>query len=435
MNNPRLVGTTGKPIIIYKVGDEVTIEKLNEKEILQYALENNIIDLSYVQEKIEMAKRKELLEKHPYSVWKGKDSKWYTYLPDEEKGRRLCKRTTEKDINDLIIQYYEDNDKHKQQMEYRFDSCWNAWKGKQISYGVSSNTVSKYNFDYKRYFEGTDFEKLDIRKITEEDITVFIISKIRELNLKEKAGKALWGYISGVFKSARINKKIFENPCSYVETKRFSKFYNREQNPLENRILSNREIKLLEDKLQKDHEEKPCYIQSYAVELAMYTGMRVGELAALRWSNISLNEDIIIISESEKFDRINKEYVISGTKTGKTRIFPMTDKIKSFFKNLKKIEMRQGILGEFVFSDDNGRITARSISECMRRKCSQVGIDQRGIHALRRTLNSKMRCDGVSATVAASLLGHTEKVNQENYTYDITGMDYKRKIVQKVIEA
>ncbi len=71
----------------------------------------------------------------------------------------------------------------------------------------------------------------------------------------------------------------------------------------------------------------------------------------------------------------------------------------------------------------------------MRRKCSQVGIDQRGIHALRRTLNSKMRCDGVSATVAASLLGHTEKVNQENYTYDITGMDYKRKIVQKVIEA
>ena len=71
----------------------------------------------------------------------------------------------------------------------------------------------------------------------------------------------------------------------------------------------------------------------------------------------------------------------------------------------------------------------------MRRKCSQAGIDERGIHALRRTLNSKMRCDGVSATVAASLLGHTEKVNQENYTYDITGMDYKRKIIQKVNEA
>ena len=398
-------------------------------------MENHIIDLSYVQEKIEMAKREEILKQQSYKIWQGKDSKWYTYLPDENKSRRLCKRTTEKDIVDLIIKHYRDNDKHKQQMEYRFDNCWKIWKEKQISYGVSSNTVSKYNSDYKRYFEGTAFEKLDIRKITEEDITVFVISKIKQLNLKEKAGKALWGYISGVFKSARINKKILENPCLYVETKRFSKFYNREQKHFENRILSNHDIKLLEGRLRKDHEEKPYYIQSYAVELAIYTGMRVGELAALRWTNISLNEGIIIISESEKYDRINKEYLISGTKTGKTRIFPMTDKINAFFKNLKKIEMRQGILGEFVFSDENGRITARSISECMRRKCSQAGIDERGIHALRRTLNSKMRCDGVSATVAASLLGHTEKVNQENYTYDITGMDYKRKIIQKVNEA
>lgn len=398
-------------------------------------MENHIIDLSYVQEKIEMAKREEILKQHSYKIWQGKDSKWYTYLPDDNKSRRLCKRTTEKDIVDLIIKHYRDNDKHKQQMEYRFDNCWKIWKEKQISYGVSSNTVSKYNSDYKRYFEGTAFEKLDIRKITEEDITVFVISKIKQLNLKEKAGKALWGYISGVFKSARINKKILENPCLYVETKRFSKFYNREQKHFENRILSNHDIKLLEGRLRKDHEEKPYYIQSYAVELAIYTGMRVGELAALRWTNISLNEGIIIISESEKYDRINKEYLISGTKTGKTRIFPMTDKINAFFKNLKKIEMRQGILGEFVFSDENGRITARSISECMRRKCSQAGIDERGIHALRRTLNSKMRCDGVSATVAASLLGHTEKVNQENYTYDITGMDYKRKIIQKVNEA
>ena len=398
-------------------------------------MENNIIDLTYVQEQIEMKKREEILKAHQYSIWQGKDGKWYTYLPSEEKGRKLCKRTTEKGINDLIVKLYKDNDKNKQQMEYRFDNCWKLWKKKQISYGVSSNTVSKYNSDYKRYFEGTDFEKSDIRKITEEDITVFIISKIQELNLKEKAGKALWGYISGVFKSARINKKITENPCSYVETKRFCKFYNREQKLLENRILSNHDIKLLEERIQKDHEEKPYYIQSYAIELAIYTGMRVGELAALRWSNISLSEDISVLSESERLDRLNKEYVISGTKTGKTRIFPMTDKIKSFFRNLKKTEMRYGILGEFVFSNENGRITARSISECMRRKCSQAGIDERGIHALRRTLNSKMRFDGVSATVDASLLGHTEKVNQENYTYDITGMDYKRKIIQKVNEA
>lgn len=41
-----------------------------------------------------------------------------------------------------------------------------------------------------------------------------------------------------------------------------------------------------------------------------------------------------------------------------------------------------------------------------------------------------MRCNGVSITAAASLLGHTEKVNVENYTYDILSIEEKKKIVE-----
>lgn len=62
----------------------------NNEELLKYAVDNGMIDLSCVQEQIEMNKRKELLEKHPYKIWEGKDGKWYTYLPDGE-GRKLKK--------------------------------------------------------------------------------------------------------------------------------------------------------------------------------------------------------------------------------------------------------------------------------------------------------------------------------------------------------
>ena len=44
-----------------------------------------MIDMSYVQEQIEMNKRKELLEKHPYEIWEGKDGKWYTYRIKRDK--------------------------------------------------------------------------------------------------------------------------------------------------------------------------------------------------------------------------------------------------------------------------------------------------------------------------------------------------------------
>ena len=46
---------------------------MEESELLKYAIENGMIDISYVQEQIEMSKRKELLEKHPYKIWQGAD--------------------------------------------------------------------------------------------------------------------------------------------------------------------------------------------------------------------------------------------------------------------------------------------------------------------------------------------------------------------------
>ena len=56
----------------------------------------------------------------------------------------------------------------------------------------------------------------------------------------------------------------------------------------------------------------------------------------------------------------------------------------------------------------------------------------KSIHAIRRTFNSKLRCMGVSTVVAASMLGHTVQVNENNYTYDVASMDYKKKVMSEV---
>lgn len=74
-------------------------------EILQFIISNGIIDINDVRNCMEDMKRKELLEKHPYKIWEGKDGKWYTYLPDQKKGRALKKRTTQKAIEDDVVSY------------------------------------------------------------------------------------------------------------------------------------------------------------------------------------------------------------------------------------------------------------------------------------------------------------------------------------------
>lgn len=42
---------------------------MNDQELLKYMQDNNIIDMAYVQEQLEMKKRKDILNKHPYRVW------------------------------------------------------------------------------------------------------------------------------------------------------------------------------------------------------------------------------------------------------------------------------------------------------------------------------------------------------------------------------
>ena len=44
-------------------------------DILQFIIQSGIINFDDVQNSMEAMKRKELLEKHPYKIWKGKDIK------------------------------------------------------------------------------------------------------------------------------------------------------------------------------------------------------------------------------------------------------------------------------------------------------------------------------------------------------------------------
>lgn len=406
-------------------GDYTIKESINS-EVLNYAIAQGIIDLSHIQDAVNMNKRKEIIEQHPYSIWEGTDGKWHTYLPNEEKGRIHRKRSSRKAIEDVIVQYYEN------QVNYTFSYWWELFKEKQRRFGLCNNSLSKYDSDYRRFFQGTDFASMDIRDITEDDITEFMVTTIKRLNLKEKPTKGLIGYISGTLKHARIKKVIKENPCDYIEQKIFLKFCDRSTKTIQERTVSKKELKMILDRLQYDKDNKPNYIQVYAIELAIYTGMRIGELTGLKWEDILEAEDCILIRRSEKYDRKEKKYYISDTKTYKQRMFPLSDDSRRVLNQVRKVAIKNGFLGEYVFMNQDGKIHSTSIDHCLRYRCNKLGIPEKSIHAIRRTLNSTLRTAGVSSVVAASLLGHTEEVNEQNYTYDVSEMEYKHDIVSNL---
>lgn len=397
-------------------------------EILRFIIDSGMIDINDVQNSIEAMKRKELLEKHPYKIWKGKDGNWYTYLPKADGDRKQIKRKQEKDIKDVVIDYWES------QTMYSFKERYNVWKERQKKCGRSDNTIYKYEKDYIRFFEGDIIERMKVQDIDDECISEFILRLLKQKEIPYKALKAMYGYMKGVFDKCIIDKLIKENPCKYIDLPIYKQYCKEEKiKTTEERTLSEVENRTLLKKLEESYKKKPSYIVQYAIELSLYTGMRVGELSAFKWSDINFDKKTITICRSEKHNRKTNEYYISATKNDKIRIIPLTDEMEDVLLRVKKVELANGFLTEFVFSNENGRIHTGTISSAVRNiTMSKEFGHTKSIHAIRRTLNSNLRCNGMSATVAASILGHTEKVNEENYTYDVSNMAYKTDIIASI---
>ena len=142
--------------IIFRERDVFKIDrkdKIANNDVLQYALENGMIDLAYVREQIEMNKRKEVLEKHPYSIWEGKNGYWYTYIfdPDKKNSRRLIKYKTRKSLEDKLVQYYSEFEEiHK---EWTLETIYPEWLHYFSMHTNKSASVKRYTSEWTRYYK------------------------------------------------------------------------------------------------------------------------------------------------------------------------------------------------------------------------------------------------------------------------------------------
>lgn len=406
------------------------MKKLNIEDFRK-AIECGIIDEAYVRERIENMKREQILEQHSYKITQGKDGNWRTYVKDSTKpsGCRLIKKSTEKKLQDELVKYYGEQ-KNK---ALTFKDVYFQWREVQEKL-VTDNTAYKYDTDYNRFLKDSAFEQLPIARITEDIIKVFFHDSIKQNNLTKGAFKKLYGYVNNTFAKAYREKIIIENPMIHFVCKQFYTYCEEVDKPIEKQIFSEEEENLILEKLHSEYVSKPNYMPNYAVEFASLTGMRVGEIVALKWEDIHTEGKLsyFVINKSEKYNRKTKEYFIDKTKNKKIRKFPIDDKIKRFLFEVKKVQFKYGFYGEWVFANEEGRIHAPVVSSCIKNKCRQLNITEKGIHAFRKTLNSELRCSGVSEVVASALLGHSPQVNREYYTFDTSSMQDKTEIIARI---
>ena len=401
---------------------------ISDAEMLNFLLDNGKLDAATIAQQIMMAKRNEVLSEHPYSIWLASDGFWKTKVKGSDGTKHLIKRKTKSEIEDVIVEFYSHSHNTFKQ---RFD----VWIERQRDCARSENTILKYQSDYKRFFEGYPLENINIQDIDEVVLSRHIKQVLDDKKIPWRAFKDIMGYVNGVFTKSVRDRLIPENPCDYLDIDIFRKYcYIPPVKTTKQRTLTENDTHTLLNRVRNPRAHNVNRMCCFAVEMALNTGMRVGELAALMWDDIIADEDIMIIRRMERFDRASKTSQIILVKNGKERIFPLVPEIKNLLAEIQSYETEHGWLGEYVFQDSEGRLTKSKISDTTRNiTMSDEFSGIKSIHAIRRTVNSKMKCGGVSTTLASSLLGHSERVNEQNYTYDIAELEEKKKIVENII--
>ena len=161
------------------------------------------------------------------------------------------------------------------------------------------------------------------------------------------------------------------------------------------------EVRILLDACQVHYPEfYPFFL------CAFRTGMRLGELLALKWGDIDWNGRFIRVSRSYKLGRL------TPTKTGKNRRVDMSDQLMAVFRELltlrKKQAIKQGNLAlvEFIFHRTGKLIEQNTARDVFKRVLRKAGLRESHPHECRHTFASLLLTAGESPVYVKEQLGH-----------------------------
>lgn len=384
---------------------------MSDTDLLKFAIENGMIDAAYVRDMIEMQKRKEILEKHPYKIWEGKDGKWYTYLPDEEKGRVLKKRKSEKLIQDCVVEYYIEIEQHP-----CFREAYSRWISEKEEFEeIGKDSITRYDNDFKRFFPESDpFCKIRLCDMTSGELERFIKRTIKDKRLTPKAYTGLRLILIGVFKfSKREGYTDFSISTFFSDLSLPKNIFKRVIKDNSREIFTQTELKRVTEYLQDNPD-----IVNLGLLLEFFTGTRVGELSSLKHEDN--DRRYILKIQRTEYMYYDKE---SGKRVTTVKNFPKSEsgvreillpkEAQEILDKIKKINPS----GEFLLMRNGKRITSKVFNYHLHKVCEAVGIPPRSTHKIRKTYGSILLSNNVDESLVLNQMGHSNISTTQNYYY------------------
>ena len=244
--------------------------------------------------------------------------------------------------------------------------------------------------------------RYDITEITLELVGGYI-QRLRDIGLSDATINGTFTLLKSFMKEACEQGLLHANPCH--------RFRIRKENPHQQRVLSTRE----QENLYKASEEADL-----PSLLSLYTGMRLGEISAMRWEDIDFDNGTVTVCRTvQRIRRLagGTFLMVGSPKTDQSvRVIP----IPVFLIERLKCWMEKRESSEYVFGRDKNPADPRTLQRRLERLTQNAGIDRVHYHTLRHTFATRLIELRVDIKTISVLLGHASvKTTMDIYVHSL----------------
>lgn len=381
------------------------------------------------QQKLEKAILKEHIENF-YHIWQNDKGVYLTYLPakDKPKGRKAVSASTQERLERKIIDFYLEQKKEEEQGAVTLRKLYPQWLKIKSLETTASTYIRRIDNDWKRYYEADPIIDKDIKKFTKAYLKEWALSKIREKSLTKKQYYNMAVIIRHILEYAVENEWIPTNlyKSFKIEGKLFRKVKKPED---ETQVFLITEQPMIEAEAWKDFYENG-YTTALAIPLAFQIGVRLGELTALKTTDLCRDGKYIHIQRmAQKVERQRPDGTWYPTSwatvdhvksSAGDRYVYLTKEARRIIKIIMDYNAENNLHEDnFLFFQRGKHITPTAIITRLRKYCNHIDTKQKGVHKIRKSYISALLDAGININEIRKQVGHEdERTTLHNYAFN-----------------
>ena len=347
-----------------------------------------------------------------------KDRYWYAKVPNPKKGGRktAIKRRSKADLEKAILEaHYRRTGEVAAGPTMSFKELYPIWRAYKIRVKEHMEaTAIRNDCCYRKYLKNADWIEQDISTIRPNDIRKWMKIIVADRAPTKHDFTNLHGIVNGVFLYA-LDEGLVDTPIApfIAGIGRNGKLFTPMKSQLPEydgtQVYSKEEAEKVLAQLKWDH------LIDLGIRLIFWTGMRIGELLALRWEDVSEDCSEILVRRRVTSKKVGKRYihpVVEGTKGNGfyRRVLVPPEVMQQILTAAKKLNPD----GEYIFSVKTEPMTQGSFASRLRRICRWAGVEFKSLHKIRKTVVTELMDHRLPMPLIQSQVGHASPATTEN---------------------